>query len=109
MPIFTGLSGQGQALLRGGDPLTILEVSETITTMGPLVHIDGPASFARLHQAGWVGVGYTAGGVGYDLIYWGEFVDYPNRVWRIYPLQVYADSYFWDLAPGVVLDLEVVW
>ncbi len=62
----------------------------------------------RLHHAGWVGIGYDVAPP-YDMVSWWRFIEYGNQYNRIYPLQAYADSYFWDLAPGVTIDLEVDW
>lgn len=105
----TGLSGTGKALLAGGAALGLLDVQVIVTTMGSLSRTNGSGDFPRLHQVGWVGMGFDGGGPGLSDLYWGQFILYPNQDWRIYPLQVFADSYFYDLEPGVVITMEVDW
>lgn len=104
----SGLSGSGKISL--GASVTILEVDAIITTLDSLTSADGPLNVQRLHKAGWVGIGYDNGGSPpYDEVYWSEFINHRMRSFRIYPLQIFGNSMFYDLFYGTVADINVYW
>lgn len=102
------LTGSGKAQIAAGASLTLLEVAPKLTVSGALVRAEGPAGHQRIHQAGWVALGYDGGGSGPDLITWSRFIGLDYEDFRL-PANITGDSYFWDLTSGTTVQLEIDW
>ena len=110
MTVFPGLTGSGYGQIEPfGQQVDLIFVAVYNVSLGTHTKVDGPARFPRTHQYGWVGAGYYVPTNTYDEIGWSEWIDHPTRDFWIYPLTVHATHFFYDLAPGTEIDLEVVW
>jgi hypothetical protein len=109
MPLFSSLTGSGSGLIASGSSVGVLYIELSVTVFGSETYVVGPATFPRIYKAGWIGLGYVGPFPTYDDIVFSSFIKHPYQEFRIYPLQAYADSYFYDLDPGVEIDMYVIY
>lgn len=110
MAMFSGLTGSGYGQIEGfGSEVSLIYVAVYNVSLGTYTSRSGPSRFPRVHQYAWVGAGYYVPAWTYDEIGWSEFVKHPTEDFWIYPATVHATHYFYDVAPGAEIDLEVVW
>lgn len=106
--IVTNASGTGESSVAGAN-VTVNEVFAELVTPGGLTHFVGGAGLERVFQAGWFGVGMKISGP-YDVrtIVWGKFLQHLAEDHWFDPIfQIFANTLFWDLDPGVVMHLEM--
>ena len=105
----TGATGIGSLAL--GVSTGVTEVYMAITAVGPDAQVSGGAGPHKAFHIGWVALGYAAGGGYPDFVSWFTYVEWDAYDPRAIAgsILTYADTIFWSLQPGVVIDLEVYW
>lgn len=90
--------------------VTVTEVAARLVTPGFYTTVEGPATFARVHRAGWYGVGYdNHGPPALDIITYGRFLSYVYEDVHLAPPTVFGDTFFWDMIAGASIEIEVDW
>jgi len=103
------LSGHGTDSFGGGQ--SIVDVFLQLTVAGDLVKFDGFPPVRRVHQAGWIGLGFAPSGIYPDFILWSKFLeleatDLSNLAGDSV---IHADTIYWDLTPGTEIYVELIW
>ena len=103
------LIGHGTDAFGGGH--SVVDVYLELRVAGDLVRFDGFAPMRRVHQAGWIGLGFTASSPYPDFITWHKFLeleatDLSNLAGDSV---IHADTIYWDCTPGTEIYVELIW
>lgn len=105
----TALTGHGQVAFAGGSYVTPTGIYLELVTPGPFVRLDGFTPVERVHQAGWIGVGFSAGGGYHESITWMDWLDVWTRAWGFSGNQINGDQFWWDCTTGTTLRVEITY
>lgn len=99
-------AGQGHATIGLFGPSG--DVYAQLVTLGDWGRAAGVSPVRRLHQAGWLGIGYAADGIYTAYVNWASFIEYEAIDLHIAGVGAYIGTeLWWDMSPGTVFYVEL--